>query len=177
MAHSCLSHWGDDAKTLTDLLDQRTLKERKAAVARYLDQAAKDKPDPKRRTYHGWIHRAARKEDHDSIVELYFELCIALKQPTDQPSHHGATPLKSEGSQVQSKDLGKLAADVVKGLRADGAEAPAGSKTPFHSVEGFPRYGTGNWLEKPVDLHAADGEKPLPVARELLRALRAAMDR
>lgn len=177
MAHSCLSHWGDAAEALTALLDKRTLKERKAAVARFLDLPAKEQARPDRRTYHGWVHRSSRPEDHGALVRLFFALCLALKQPADPPNAHGTSPQKSEESQVLSKDFGKLASDVLEGLKEDGADTPAGSNKPFHSEKGFARYGTGNWLEKPLALHPPDGEKPLPVARDLLRALRAAMDR
>lgn len=177
MSHSCLAHWGADAEKLTKLLDKQTLTERKAAVGRFLALPKKEQRKRKVRTYQGWVHRADREDDYDELVKLYFELCLALKQPTDMPSGHGTTPLRPKLGSVQSKQFGNLAQAVRDGLKKDGAEPGPGGKLPFHSEHGIPRYGMGNWLEKPANLRRNMKESPLPVARALLRALRAAMDR
>ena len=124
--------------------------------------------------YEGWIHLANRREDYDALVELYFELCLAIKQPSDMPNHHGRSTLVPAPPEVPSKKFGDLARRVVHGLELDGLEKAPGSNKPAHSAGGVPRYGTPNWLEKPPEKAAG---KALDAARNLLRALRAAMDR
>jgi hypothetical protein len=171
MSHHCLDHWGDNAKSLTKLLDAETKEQRQAAADRY---EANPKSFEGLRTYEGWIHLARRREDYDALVELHLALCLAIKQPSDLPNRHGRSTLVPSPPEVPSKPFGDLARLVIHGLELDGLEKAPGSSKPAHSDGGVPRYGTPNWLEKPPE--KADNAA-LVAARSLLRALRAAMDR
>ena len=171
MSHHCLDHWGDNAKSLTKLLDAETKRQRQAAADLYESNPTQFKDA---RLYEGWIHLSRRQEDYDALVKLYLELCLAIKQPSDMPNHHGRSSLVPPPPEVPSKPFGDLARLVIHGLELDGQEKGSGSSKPAHSDGGVPRYGTPNWLEKPPE--QADGEA-LDAARKLLRALRAAMDR
>lgn len=172
MAHSCIGFWGAEAKQLIPLLDKTTLEERKTAVQ-------KDSIALKRNPYHpyeGWVQRAKRRDDYDALVKLYFELCLALRQPTDMPNHFGASAIGLPGATVDAKDMGDLARSILVAMEKDGKDVQG--KGPVHQKQGFAQYGVPNWLEKPPETKGKpDPNKDiLPIARDLLRALRAAVD-
>jgi len=167
MAHKCYDFWGAEAGKLTKLLDERTLEERKAAVKSGGKTA-------KRRLYEGWIHRFKDQADYDAVVRLYYELCLAVKQPTDIPNHFGRSALGAAVGDIDAKPIGDLARAVAAGLAKDGGDKDEKSGALVHSDDGTARFGTPNWLEKPPTLKNHD---ILVAARSLLRALRAALSR
>lgn len=170
MPHDCLDFWGNHAKRLTGLLRRET-----AAQRRLVDSGTGRRP---LRPYEGWVHRAADEADYDRLVKLHYEMCLALKQPTDIPTHWGRTEVKKKkAGSVDAAAIGSLARKVLDGLAQDGAAVDSRTGLPEHSLDGVPRYGTPNWLEKPEDPGKHGKRESLPVARALLQELRAAMAR
>jgi len=173
MAHDCLRYWGAPARRLTVLLDGETLRQRRSAVS----AGSRNRRVRPARPYEGWVHRASRAADYDSLITLYFELCLAIKQSTDFPNHHGASAIGGRGRAVDAARMGDLARSVLRGLERDGRDRTGGVWA--HHEFGVPRYGTPNWLEEPP-ARRGPGRRQRPrleIARELLRALRAAVDR
>ena len=172
MAHSCIGFWGAEAKQLIPLLDEMTAAERKAAVKKGSAALKRNPYHP----YEGWVQRAKQEADYDALVELYFELCLALRQPTDMPNKFGASAIGLPTGTVNAKDMGDLAREILKNMAADGNDVQKGAAV--HQKQGFPQYGVPNWLEKPPEAKGKpDPNKDiLPIARDLLRALRAAVD-
>ena len=172
MPHSCIRFWGRDAKTLTRQLDATTRAERRAAVQ-------KGSLSLKRNPYHpyeGWVPRVKDRNDYRALVDLYFELCLALRQPTDMPNHFGSSAIGLPSKTVDARVMGNLARRILVNMERDGTDLER--RRPVHHKLGFAQYGVPNWLEKPPE---ATGEvnpnkRILPVARSLLRALRAAVD-
>lgn len=176
MSHVCQEYWGAAAQKLTLVLGEQTSSERAAA----LKGVGGNPKHPRRRAYEGWIHRVASEKDYDALLGVYYGLCLALKQPTDIPNHWNRSTFPGQAKLVESQAFGELARKVLIGLKSDGEDMDASRARPFHSGtddpngQDVPRYGTPNWLEKPPGL--CTGES-LVVARNLLRALRGAMNR
>jgi len=181
MPHDCFKFWGDAARRLTRRLDRTTLRERKAAMNRK-GPNLKLRPE---RPYEGWVHRARRFQDYKSLVDLYFELCLAVKQPTDLPNRYGCSALGRIRSTVDAGEMGDLAREILAGLERDGKSRSRG--IPEHHERGHARYGTPNWLEEPParrkrrtsgkGRRAQPARPALLTARDLLESLRSAMDR
>lgn len=182
MPHDCLGYWGKPARRLTGLLEETTLRERKAAM-NPKGPNLKLRPE---RPYEGWVHRARRFQDYESLVDLYFELCLAVKQPTDLPNRHHCSALGRIRSTVDAKEMGDLARKILAGLEDDG-KARSRKGVPEHHERGHARYGTPNWLEEPParrqkrargkGKRARPARPALLIARDLLESLRSAMDR
>ena len=181
MPHDCFAYWGARARRLARLLDATTLRERKDAMNRK-GRNLKIRPE---RPYEGWVHRTRRAQDHQSLVQLYFEFCLAVKQPTDIPNRHGCSALGKVRRTVNARKMGDLARKILLGLERDGKARDRRGR-PAHREGRIPRYGTPNWLEEPPPSKRKGagkkkGAKPtrpaLSAARDLLESLRSSMDR
>lgn len=169
MAHECSTYWGKDAVSLTTALANQTFAEWKLWKGLQAKKTVKQ-DDP----FEGWVHRASDRADYEALALLYHELLLALKQPSDAPNKWDASSFQAVLPKVPSAPYGTAARAVLKGLEEDGKAQENGK--PSHHEEGVARYGTPNWLEKPVK-GAKGREKVLGQARDLLRALRDAFAR
>lgn len=168
MAHNCYGFWGNEADQLTKHLDAVTHAQRTACLKR------SPQVPPVERLYEGWIHRVIGADDYGALRDLYFDLCLALKQPTEIPNHFAKSTVGDPVKVIDAAAMGTLAEKIRSQLPIDGNDGVGKPGGPCHCEGATPRYGTPNWLEHPRTM---GNTKILKSARALLRALRAAFGR